>query len=92
MNTNERGPDGSELSDGLGDAVARQCTCPQDDRPKECMGRYALSACEAADLYERLHSMSKSLEGSGRLDEHDNPDAYATVLDAMKFMRLYGGA
>lgn len=39
------------------------------------------------DLYWRLHSLSKSLEGSGRLDEHDNPDAYATVLDAMNAVR-----
>lgn len=39
------------------------------------------------DLYDRLHSLSKSLEGSGRLDEHDNPDAYATVLDAMNYVR-----
>jgi hypothetical protein len=36
--------------------------------------------------------MSKSLEGSGRLDEHENPDAYATVLDAMNFLLLYCGA
>ena len=35
------------------------------------------------DLYCRLESLSKSLEGSGRLDEHENPDAYATILDAM---------
>lgn len=39
------------------------------------------------DLYWRLHSLSKSLEGSGRLDVHDNPDAYATVLDAMNWIR-----
>ena len=38
------------------------------------------------DLYLRLHSLSKSLEGSGRIDEHENPDAYATVLDAMNFV------
>ena len=80
------------LNDQLGDSVSMQCTCPQDDRPKECMERYALSACKAADLYERLHSMSKSLEGSGRIDEHENPGAYATVLDAMIFMRVYCGA
>lgn len=42
---------------------------------------------EEGDLYLRLHSLSKSLEGSGRIDEHDNPDAYATVLDAMDFVR-----
>lgn len=41
---------------------------------------------EAEDLYDRLHSLSKSLEGRGRLDEHDNPDAYKTVLDAMSFV------
>lgn len=42
---------------------------------------------DAEDLYDRLHSLSKSLEGSGRIDEHDNPDAYATVLDAMNYLR-----
>lgn len=90
--SDELSPAKVRLTDGLGDAVAMQCTCPQDGRPKECMERYALSACKAADLYERMHSMSKSLEGSGRLDEHENPGAYATVLDAMIFMRLYCGA
>lgn len=40
------------------------------------------------DLYQRLHSLSKSLESSGRLDEHDNPDAYATILDAMNLVSL----
>ena len=38
------------------------------------------------DLYARLHTLSKSLESSGRIDEHDNPDAYRTVLDAMIFV------
>ena len=38
----------------------------------------------AENLYWRLHSLSKSLEGAGRLDEHDCPDAYATILDAMQ--------
>lgn len=42
------------------------------------------------DLYWRLHSMSKLLEGSGVIDEHDNPDAYATVLDALNFVRSHG--
>lgn len=42
---------------------------------------------EPDDLYWRLHSLSKSLESSGRIDEHDNPDAYATVLDAMNAVR-----
>lgn len=38
------------------------------------------------ELYTRLHSLSKMLEGSGRIDEHDCPDAYATILDAMSFV------
>ena len=45
---------------------------------------------KADDLYARLHSLSKALEGSGRIDEHDYPDAYATVLDAMNFVRGIG--
>lgn len=40
----------------------------------------------AEDLYARLESLSKALEGSGRIDEHDHPNAYATVLDAMNFV------
>jgi hypothetical protein len=82
----------SNDNQGQQERAPMPCTCPPDSRPKECQERYALSVCCAADLYERLHSMSKSLESSGRLDEHENPDAYATVLDAMRFMRLYGGA
>lgn len=46
---------------------------------------------DAEDLYDRLHSLSKSLEGRGRLDEHDNPDAYKTVLDAMSFVMAEHG-
>jgi hypothetical protein len=42
------------------------------------------------DLYSRLESLSKCLEGSGRIDEHQHPGAYATVLDAMNFMRSHG--
>ena len=43
---------------------------------------------ERADaLYDRLASLSKSLEYSGRIDQHDNPGAYATILDAMRFVR-----
>ena len=34
-------------------------------------------------LYWRLHVLSKCLESSGRIDEHDMPDAYSTILDAM---------
>lgn len=41
---------------------------------------------ERDDLYARLESLSKALESSGRVDEHDYPDAYATVLDAMNFV------
>jgi hypothetical protein len=81
------------LSEGLGAAAQDMaCTCNPDDRPKECTMKYALSACRATDLYERLESMSKSLEYSGRIDEHDNPDAYRTVLETMNYLRLYCGA
>ncbi|MGL4264795.1 MAG: hypothetical protein ACRCTX_24505 [Afipia sp.] len=48
-------------------------------------------SAEDDDLYWRLHAMSKSLEGAGRLDEHDNPDAYGTVLDAMNFVKQHSG-
>lgn len=44
----------------------------------------------AENLYWRLHSLSKALESSVRIDEHDQPDAYATVLDAMNFVRKKG--
>lgn len=39
------------------------------------------------DLYWRLHSLSKTLEGSGLIDESQHPDAYSTILDAMAFVR-----
>lgn len=39
------------------------------------------------ELYWRLHSLSKALESSGRIDADDYPDAYATVLDAMNALR-----
>lgn len=39
------------------------------------------------DLYWKLHSLSKSMEGSGRIDQHDNPEAYGTLLDAMNALR-----
>ena len=51
-----------------------------------------IDALQSSGLYARLHSISKSLEGSGRLDEHDNPDAYATILETMAFIRLRCGA
>ena len=49
------------------------------------------AAAEDDDLYWRLRAVSKSLEGAGRLDEHENPDAYATVLDAMNFVQQHSG-
>jgi len=39
------------------------------------------------DLYWRLHALSKEMESSGRIDEHTNPSAYATILDAMRAVR-----
>ena len=39
------------------------------------------------DLYWRLHSLSKILESGGFIDESQHPDAYATILDAMAFVR-----
>ena len=39
------------------------------------------------DLYWRLHSLSEILEDSGFVDEFQHPDAYATILDAMAFVR-----
>ena len=39
------------------------------------------------DLYWRLHSLSKILEGSGVIDESQHLDAYSTILDAMAFVR-----
>ena len=41
----------------------------------------------AEELYDRLALLSKSLEYSGRIDQHDSPDAYATILDVMRFVR-----
>lgn len=52
-----------------------------------CSAANRASDDEDGDLYLRLHSLSKSLEGSGRIDEHDDPGAYSTVLDAMIFVR-----
>lgn len=39
-----------------------------------------------SDLYSRLESLSKVMESSGRIDEHDHPDAYGAILDAMRFV------
>lgn len=41
------------------------------------------------DLYARLASLSKSLEGSGRIDQMDHPDAYSTILTAMNFFQKF---
>lgn len=57
--------------------------------------KYALSATKAADeldesredLFWKLHSLSKSLESRGLIDQHDQPEAYAAILDAMKLVR-----
>lgn len=46
-----------------------------------------MSNTPSDDLYWRLHSLSKILEGSGFIDESQHPDAYATILDAMAFVR-----
>lgn len=40
----------------------------------------------AEPLYTRLEALSKALESSGRIDERDYPDAYATLLDAMNWL------
>lgn len=42
---------------------------------------------QAEDLHNRLHSLSKAMESSGRIDEHEHPDAYGTILDAMKYVQ-----
>lgn len=42
---------------------------------------------EPGNLYWRLHSLSKVLESSGRIDEHEQKGAYATILDAMNHVR-----
>lgn len=44
------------------------------------------------DLYTDLQGLSKALEGSGRIDEHDIPGAYATILDAMAAVRAHSTA
>jgi len=39
---------------------------------------------DASELYSRLDSISKTLAINGMIDEHDQPGAYATILDAMR--------
>ena len=53
--------------------------------------RLAAREGRAEDLYDRLHSLSKSMESSGRIDEHQHPDAYGTILDAMKYVQQSAG-
>jgi len=48
-------------------------------------------AKKADDLYIRLESLSKALESSGQIDEHEYPDAYGTILDAMNIARQQQG-
>lgn len=62
--------------------VAEPVLGPVYIRPQQQSARVALTE-EKSELYWRLHSLSKALEGSGRIDEHEMPDAYATILDAM---------
>jgi hypothetical protein len=86
------GDRGDGLYEQLSAGVERACTCPPEERPNDCRKRYDLGSCRAVDLYERLHAVSKVLEASGRLDERENPGAHATVLETMRFLRLYCGA
>lgn len=58
----------------------------------ECGGMFTaqllpIHKCPGVPLWERLHSLSKVLESSGRIDESEHPGAYATVLDAMNAVR-----
>lgn len=42
-------------------------------------------------LWVRLHTLSKILESSGVIDLHAQPEAYGTILDAMKAVAEQGG-
>lgn len=53
--------------------------------------RLAAREGKAEDLHHRLHSLSKAMESSGRIDEHEHPDAYGTILDAMKYVQQSAG-
>ena len=64
-------------------AAAERAACAQS-LPAELA-----EAAEDNDLYWRLHAISKSLESCGFFDEHDNPDAYGTILDAMNFVQQH---
>lgn len=47
----------------------------------------AYVAPDADDLYGRLHTLSKMLEGPDRIDGTEHRGAYPTILDAMRFVR-----
>lgn len=38
-------------------------------------------------LYDKVHSLSKSLESSGIIDQAVDTEAYATVLEVMNFLQ-----
>lgn len=52
-------------------------------------GDKAAEEDEFVEMYVGLESLSKALEGSGRIDEHDHPDAYKTILMAMAFVKKH---
>ena len=70
-------------------AVAYMCGASREKElaAPQPVEREPLTADEQDGLYWRLHSLSKSLEGRGRIDEYDTPDAYRTILDAMNALR-----
>ena len=55
---------------------------------KEQAGAVPLTDEHKEDLYCRLESLSKLLEGKGLIDEHETPTAYSTILDAMNSLRF----
>ncbi len=61
---------------------------PQDAarRLVDRLGAAAPHGGPDSDLYSRLESLSKAMESSGRIDEHEHPDAYGAILDAMRFV------
>lgn len=67
---------------------------PHSDRDHERTDDAQRPAIEFTEkpLYWRLHDLSTALEGGGRIDEHEQPDAYKTILDAMQLAAQKGGA
>jgi len=84
MKCPECGADTHVLSTRRGSHRRRECFNEHRFSTDETV---AVSSDDEDDLYARLESLSKSLEGSGRIDEHDSPGAYATILDAMNALR-----